>query len=110
MTKDDPTTMRRDNGPFSTTALISYMLICQFTLCMMGVFWVIFMRVPVDPTMLTVMGAIVTAAVACTSVVGGFWLASSNSASANAAAMRQLAGAGPPPPADPSSSAPDKPA
>ena len=86
----------RDDGPFSTTALISYALVAQFTLCMTGVFGLIFSGIKVEPTMLTVLGAIVTAAVAGPAVVGAFWLASSNTARANAAAMRQLAGASAP--------------
>jgi hypothetical protein len=101
---DDPI-IHRDDGPTSATAIISYLLIGCFLLIATMVWILIAYRVQVDPAMLTVLGAIVTAAVTALGVVGGFWLASSigsrMESKASNAAMRQLAGAGPPPPADP---------
>lgn len=102
--------IHRDDGPTSTTAIISYLMMGMFAMVSLGVFCLLIFRVPVQDTMLALIGAIITAAVAGPAVVGGFWLASSSGAKANSAAIRQLAGAGPPPPADPSTVVEPKPA
>lgn len=91
----------RNDGPGSTVAIISYLLIAQFTLVAGGVFGIIYNRIPVEAVILTVLGGIITAAVAGLATVGGFWLAGAIGNKDDRAALRQLAGAGPPPPADP---------
>ena len=105
MNPETPPTLHRDDGPFSTTAIISYLLIGNFTFCMIGVFAVIFFKVAVESVMLGVLGSLITAVVGGLTGVGGFWLASSIGSRRDGAAMRQLAGAGPPPPADPTAPA-----
>lgn len=92
---------KRDDGPLSTVAIISYLIILQFSMVAFGVFMLIAYAVKVDPAMLTVLGALVTCVVGGVGIVGGFWLAGAIGSKADRAALRQLAGAGPPPPADP---------
>jgi len=107
--KPDPTvTAHRDDGLYSTSAVISYLIVAVFTLSFGGVLTIIGFRIPVEPTMLTVLGGVLATSATALQGVVGYWLSSSSGAKANSAAIRQLAGAGPPPPADPSTTTTEK--
>lgn len=87
----------------ATAALISYAVLAIFALTVAGVFALIGYKVSVDPVMLTILGAVITAVTAAMTGVLGFWMGSSSGAKTSNAALAQLAGAGAPPPAAPGS-------
>jgi hypothetical protein len=98
---DDHAPIHRDDGPFSTPAIISYIVLLLFLIVSVGVYVLIWFQKDIEDVMLTLVGAILTAVVGGLAGVTAYWLASSSGSKANSAAIRQLAGAGPPPPADP---------
>lgn len=85
----------------SPASIISYVVLAIFALTVAGVFALVGLKVDVDPVMLTVLGAVVTAVTGSVTGVLGFWMGSSSGAKTSNAALAQLAGAGPAPPATP---------
>lgn len=97
----DTTTPSQDRT--STQAIVTYVLLMQFNLVVLGVFILIIMKVSVDSALLGVLGGLIAAVTTAVSGAVGYWLGSSASSKASGAALAQLAGAGPPPPAAPGS-------
>ncbi len=101
--------VHRDDGPWSTPAVISYLVFLLFAFVSLGVYVLIWYGKDIEDVMLTLVGAILTAVVGGMAAVTGYWLASSSGSKANSAAIRQLAGAGAPPPAEPGTVLPVEP-
>lgn len=85
----------------SVAAVITYILLGQLSLIMVGVFMIIFFNAKVEAVMLGVLGGLITSVTGQAGVAVGFWVGSSSSSKAANAALAQIAGAGPPPPAQP---------
>jgi hypothetical protein len=97
------TTTTPDRG--STQAIITYILLIQFSLVVAGVFGLILAKITVDSALLGVLGGLIAAVTTAVSGAVGYWLGSSAGSKASTAALAQLAGAGAPPPAAPGSGA-----
>lgn len=80
-------------------AIVTYILLGQFSLVVLGVFLLIAYGVKVDSALLGVLGGLIAAVTTAVSGAVGYWLGSSAGSKASTAALAQLAGAGAPPPA-----------
>lgn len=98
---NDTTTPPPDR--WSVQATVTYILLAQFSLVVLGVFLLIIMKVSVDSALLGVLGGLIAAVTTAVSGATGYWLGSSAGSKTASAALVQLAGAGPPPPAAPGS-------
>lgn len=71
---------RSHHGPLSTAALISYGIVTLWALTVLGVFVLVFNRVPVEDVMVGILGAILSTTSGALTAVAGYWLASSANA------------------------------
>lgn len=104
------TTQAGESEHSSTAAIITYIVLAQFTAAMIGVGVMAGMKITIASEMIGIIGTLVAAVNSLASGAVGYWMGSSSGNKTANAALAQLAGAGAPPPAAPLSTVPPMPA